>query len=288
MEQAERDAEDLRKLDEQAQERARQAEQERDEVKRLLEAAQRELAAQQGAAHALSLRLEKAERERAVFVEAIDKVKEIVRATCGPAAARPSVWSERRKNGEPIAAVYDIGLVTDRAAALIEKGDPDPRQGRPGAGADLLDSDGQETFRKDRTSVSSIAVPPPPPAAPPSPAPLGNWDCSACGLRGIISAADRCWSCGRTRSSVGVQVQRCALPRCTCATGTCAMHDAVFKDPAPAADHEPPPGASPPEIVRAPNLRRHRRRAADMPCTDCGASAAEIAAGKPCPGKKAP
>ncbi len=53
-----------------------------------------------------------------------------------------------------------------------------------------------------------------------------------------------------------------------------------------AADHEPPRGASPLDAVaRVPNLRRHRR-ALGMACIDCGASAEEIATGKPCPGPK--
>lgn len=129
--------------------RAQAAEKERDEAVRLL-ASEREAWREERAglvkerhglgndAQTLSLKLQKAQRERAVFVEAIRKVKEIVRAACSPGAARPSVWNERRMRGEPIAMVYDIGLATDRADALIEKAaDPDPRQGTPG-GTDII------------------------------------------------------------------------------------------------------------------------------------------------------
>lgn len=39
---------------------------------------------------------------------------------------------------------------------------------------------------------------------------------------------------------------------------------------------------------RAPNLRRHQRAKASDPCGRCGATAEEIAAGKPCPARKGP
>lgn len=122
---------------------------------------------------ALSLRLEQARHQRAVFVQAIIDARHIVSTVCLPIAARPAEWSERRKRGEVAAAVYDIGLVTDRAAAIIEKGealDLDPRQGKPGPGADLLPCAHAWTAHgycahcgADR---AKYAVPPPPPAAP--------------------------------------------------------------------------------------------------------------------------
>lgn len=186
-----------------------------------------------------------------------------------------------------------IRLAIHEQARTVE--DPDPRTGKPGPGADLdeeaVDFDlGPGPKPRVIRTYRCVPIPPPPPAAPPvHPQDRGGGRCDfppvemAARVVDLQSApppapppVEGCAGCAKARRSTDPDLR-------------CALHDTPPAAPAPSEICNASPREVYPQAVptsRAPNLRRHRRALGCESCVECGASAEEIAAGKPCPGPK--